>query len=388
MTNKRILIIGDANSFLLHDIVNNICISPILTVDILNTNPAQSILDSSVYNKVLYPNKANLYLQKVADKISPFLSFFLMRFFIKWCLKSIREDYDVIHIHFFNKNFLFLDVSHIKKATKELVITFWGSDFYKRSEVQRNKMIPYLNFASKIIFSNPDMKATFTDFYKNYYSKCHVLATGLDILSKIDLLRTKNLSKRDLKKELYIDPNKTVITIGYSSHPENHQVEIIEHIANKINENKLKNLHFVFPLTYGDKDYKKHIIALATENNLDFTAITTPLSKEQIAKYRVASDIMIHLRDTDQFSGTFQEYLYANNVIITGKWLPYQFIIDKGIYMHTISKLDNLSNILEHILSNLEIESQKTIGNNKIIAQISHWDVLVEKHIALYNITK
>ena len=86
MTNKRILIIGDANSFLLHDIVNNICISPILTVDILNTNPAQSILDSSVYNKVLYPNKANLYLQKVADKISPFLSFFLMRFFIGFSL--------------------------------------------------------------------------------------------------------------------------------------------------------------------------------------------------------------------------------------------------------------------------------------------------------------
>lgn len=388
MVNKRILIIGDANSFLLHDIVNNISASPNLTIDILNTNPAQSIIDPSIYNKVLYPNKANLYLQKIADRVNPYLSFFLMRFFIKWCLKSSNTIYDVTHIHFFNKNFLFLNVLHLKRRTKELVITFWGSDFYKRDNAQRNKMIPYLNSASKIIFSNPNMKGNFTDYYKNYYSKCHVLATGLDILSKIDQLEPKNLSKKDLKIALNIDPYKTVITIGYSSHTDNHQVEIIEHIANRIDKNKLENIHFVFPLTYGDTNYKQQIIDSANTNKFDFTALTTPLSKEQIAKYRIASDIMIHLRDTDQFSGSFQEYLYTGNVVITGKWLPYQFIVDKGIYMHSLSKLDELSGTLESVLVNIDSESENSKGNKRIIAEISHWNVLVEKHIAIYNQTK
>lgn len=385
MVNKHILIIGDANSFLLHDIVCNISISPNLTIDILNTNTNQSIIDSSIYNKVLCPNKFHLYLQKKADKVSPYLSFFLMRFFIKRSLKSANTNYDITHIHFFNKNFLFINVLHLKRTTKELIITFWGSDFYKRNKTQRNKMIPYLNFASKIIFSNPNMKGNFTDYYKNYYSKCHVLATGLDILSKIDLLGNKNLQKKDLKKALNIDPKKTVITIGYSSHTDNHQVEIIEHIAKKIDNNKLENLHFVFPLTYGDIEYKQQIISTATNYKLDFTALTMPLSKEQIAKYRVVSNIMIHLRDTDQFSGSFQEYLYTNNVVITGKWLPYQFIVDKGIYLHSLNKLDDLSNTLEYILENLDNESVKSNGNKRIIAEISHWNVLVDKHIAIYN---
>lgn len=385
MVNKRILIIGDANSFLLHDIVYNISISSNLTIDIINTNPAQSIIDSSIYNKVLYPNKIQLFIQKIADKLSPYLSFFLMRFFIKWCLKSANTNYDITHIHFFNKNFLFINVSHIQRATKELIITFWGSDFYKRNETQRNKMIPYLNFASKIIFSNPNMKGFFTDFYNNYYSKCHVLATGLDILSKIDQLEIEDSSKKNLKQELNINPNKKVITIGYSSHSDNHQVEIIEHIASRIGKNKLDNLHFVFPLTYGDINYKQQIIASAKKNNFDFTALTTPLSKEQIAKFRLVSEIMIHLRDTDQFSGSFQEYLYTNNVVITGKWLPYQFIVDKGIYLHTLSKLDELSDTLEYILANIDNESEKSYGNKRIIAEISHWNVLVNKHIAIYN---
>lgn len=385
MVNKRILIIGDANSFLLHDIVLNISASFKLTIDILNTNPTQAIIDPSIYNKILYPNKIHLYLQKKSNKVSPYLSFFLMRFFLKRILKSSNTNYDVTHIHFFNKNFLFINVLHLKRTTKELFITFWGSDFYKRNKTQRNKMIPYLDFASKIIFSNPTMKVYFTDFYKNYYSKCQVLATGLDILSKIDHLRSKNFSKKDFKQELNIDPNKTVITIGYSSHPDNHQVEIIEHIVRKIGKNKLENLHFIFPLTYGDIVYKQQIITSAKQNNLDFTALTTTLSKVQIAKYRIASDIMIHLRDTDQFSGSFQEYLYTNNVVITGKWLPYQFIIDKGIYLHTLGKLEDLSDTLVYILKNIDTEFEKSNCNKEIIAEISHWNLLTDKHLAIYT---
>ena len=308
-----------------------------------------------------------------------------MRLFISQCLKRIRNKYNVIHIHFFSKNFLHLKVSNIQKSTESLIITLWGSDFYKRNKVQLNKMRPYLDFASKIIFSNPDMKEDFSRFFFEYKSKCEVLSTGLGVLSTIDCLSNLYSQKYIYKKELGIDPSKTIVTIGYGSQTDQRQVEIIENISTHFDGKKLANIHFIFPLTYGDPIYKQKIIATAQKHNFTFTALTTPLSKEQIAKYRVASDIMIHLRDTDQFSGSFQEYLYANNLVITGKWLPYQFILDKGIYLHTLSKLDDLSDTLEFILVNLDNEFKKTSGNKRIIAEISHWNVLVDKHIAIYN---
>lgn len=385
MIEKRILIIGDANSFLLHDIVYNIRTSQKLLIDILNTNTGQKFIDLNIYNRVMYPSKIFFNIQKITDIISPYLSFFSLRFFIKKSLKYSTAKYDAVHIHFFNKNFLFIDVVNIQRITNELIITFWGSDFYKRDNAQRNKMKPYLNLASKIIFSNPDMKEHFTSYFNDYFSKCQVIATGLDILSHIDLLESKNLTKKSIKHELSIDPNKIVITIGYSSHQDNHQIEIIEQITKRGDKNYLNNIHFVFPLTYGDVNYKQKIIRTAQRYNLNFTALTHPLPKDLIAMYRLASDIMIHLRDTDQFSGSFQEYLYSNNIVITGNWLPYQFIIDKGIFMYSVSKIDELSDKLNFVLANLESEILKTIGNKKIIAEISHWNVLTEKHISIYD---
>lgn len=387
MANQQVLIIGDANSFLLHDIVQNIRQGSTLSISILNTNPNQTIIDPAIYSKALYPNKIQLQLQKISAKISPSLAFFLMRFFIKQCLKNSKAYYDTIHIHFFNKNFLYIDIEHIKNATNKLIITFWGSDFYKRTNSQKERMAPYLNYASNIIFSNPNMMEDFTNYFNAYQSKCSTLATGLGILSTIDKLMKRDEAKHSCKQELGIDPQTTVISIGYSSHPDQHQVEITQALANSLSACQLQKIHFVFPLTYGDEDYKQQIIETAEKNNLLYTAFTQRMGMEQIAKIRIASDVMIHLRDTDQFSGSFQEYLYTHNIVITGNWLPYKFIIKKGIYMHTINSMNELPNILTHILNNFNTELEKTTNNKKIIADISHWNILVDKHISLYTKT-
>ncbi|MEO0404813.1 MAG: hypothetical protein AAF193_08080, partial [Bacteroidota bacterium] len=41
------------------------------------------------------------------------------------------------------------------------------------------------------------------------------------------------------------------------------------------------------------------------------------------AKLRRATDIFIHLPQTDAFSNTLLEHLYAENLVILGTWLPY-----------------------------------------------------------------
>ncbi len=387
MESKRILIIGDGSSFLLHSIVKNINAADTkLTFDLLNTNTRQNIINPDIYNRILNPGKIHLILQKLADKINPYLSFFLMRFYLIRSIKLLTCNYyDYIHIHFFNKNFLYINIETLKRVTKQLIITFWGSDFFKRTNEQRMLMVPYLDFASKIIFSNPNMKDFFINFYNSYNSKCYIVATGLEILNEIDHLENKSINKNILKNEYQIDLNKTVVTVGYSSHPDNRQIEIIDHIVHKLEWDQIQNIFFIFPLTYGDPKYKKEVVKFAKQHKLFFSALTQPLTNEEIAKYRIITDIMIHLRDTDQFSGSFQEHLYAKNVIITGKWLPYQFILSKGIYMHVIDNFNELSSTLSSILENLETEFDKCSNNKTIIGEISHWKNIVDKHILIYN---
>lgn len=384
MNYKRVLIIGDANSFLLNDIVYNVNKKyGQISFDILNTNPKLQIIDKNLYSKIVSPGLLFDKFQRFVSSINKYAAFFSMRYYMKYSLKSASSNYDFVHIHFFNKNFLYINPKHIQNITRNLVISFWGSDFYKRSSLQKQKMIPYLDIAKEILFGNPQMRDSLVDYYNNYFSKTRILPIGLEILSSIDNEIDKFNSNKELKNDLGFS-DKTVITIGYSSHPDQHQIEIIELITKSIDSRELDRIHFVFPLTYGDQNYKEQIIYSAKKHGLSFTALTKPLSKDIIAKYRIASDIMVHLRDTDQFSGSFQEYLYTGNVVITGNWLPYQFIIDKGIYLHSLGNIDELSTTLNYVLVNLNTESEKTIGNKRIIAEISHWNVLVEKHFSVY----
>lgn len=385
MNYKRVLIIGDANSFLLNDIVYNVNKKYVqISFDILNTNPKLQIIDKNLYSKIVSPGLLFDKFQRFVSSINKYAAFFSMRYYMKFSLKNVSSNYDFVHIHFFNKNFLYINPKHIQNITPNLVISFWGSDFYKRSSLQRQKMIPYLDFATEILFGNPQMRDSLVGYYNNYFSKTRILPIGLEILSSIDIELDKCNTKKEIKKDLGFS-DKTVITIGYSSHPDQHQIEIIELIANRTIPEDIAKIHFVFPLTYGDNNYKQQVINSAKKHNLSFTALTTPLPKNLIAKYRLASDIMLHLRDTDQFSGSFQEYLYTSNVVITGNWLPYQFIIDKGVYLHSLSSFNELSNTLNYVLVNLNTESEKTIGNKRIIAEISHWNALVEKHSSIYN---
>lgn len=382
---KKVLIIGDAESFLINDIVTNIFQhSASIEFDILNTNPSQKVINSSLYKNILKPNKILYFLQLVSSRVNQYLSFFLMRFFIISALNRNRKHYDAIHIHFFNKNLLYVKCSKIIRNTNKLIITIWGSDIYKRNYKQKLKMTSYFNHASAIVFSNPETKFFFLKTFDKFYTKSIVLRTGLGILKNIDNYSQKNISKTELKKMLNIDPQKTIITIGYSSSPDHHTVEIIRLIARNLEPNVQHSIHFIFPLTYGDPRYKKNIISTAQELNLSFTAFESPLPADKIAIIRMATEIMIHLRDTDQFSGSFQEHLYAGNVVITGKWLPYQFLIDQGIYMHCIRSIDDLPFCLNDILSKLNSELSKTIINKNIIAKLSHWNILVDKHLELY----
>lgn len=385
MNSRRVLLVGDANSFLLNDIALNLHNhNKNIHIDILNTNPTLGVLDKTIYRNILKSNAFLWWLQKLISRINQYPAFFSMRFVIKCILKNIDEKYDVVHLHFFNKNFFHIDISYFQRISNKLLITFWGSDFVKRTDAQKGKMIPYLNTADEIIFANPLMKQNFLDHFKNYHDKTKVLPFGLDIFNAIDnLINNSDTNKKIIKEELGFD-SKTVVSIGYSSHPEQHQVEILQDIVQNLDKETLQNIHFVLPLTYGDAEYTKRIIGTANALNLNYTALTSRMTKEAIAKVRYASDIMIHLRDTDQFSGSFQEYLYTRNIVITGAWLPYEFLTNDGLYFHTIDRRSNLFPLLKNVLNNIDSEYMKTKDNPKILAKYSHWNTLIDKHISIY----
>jgi hypothetical protein len=76
------------------------------------------------------------------------------------------------------------------------------------------------------------------------------------------------------------------------------------------------------------------------------------MTDEAIAYLRKATNILIQTQKTDAFSGSTQEHLFAQSVVITGEWLPYQSLKEKDIYFETIDSMTSLSKKLSDVIDN------------------------------------
>lgn len=381
--NKKILIIGDASSFFLQDIVNRLhTYNSHLQFDLLPTNSSFDVLKPHSFKHIYYPHLFPKKVFKIITKCNIDFAFFLMRFFLKKVFRKKLMKYDTIHIHFFNKNLLYLDPKYLIDSSSQLLISFWGSDFYKRSMSEKMRMKKYLKNAKIISFSNSATATTFTDVFPRYVDKIKIIRFGLPILDVIDSI-SATFKKKTLPDIDNISSDKIVLTIGYSSHPDQQHLDIINALKN-CEKLDLDRFLFVFPLTYGDKAYADKVVNYAKKLKLNFKAYLTRLSLEEIAQIRLQTDIMLHLRKTDQFSGSFQEHLYAGNIVITGAWLPYQQLLDEKAYFHSIDSLRELPGLLLTVQNDLSEEKRKSIINKEIIASLSAWENIILTHISLY----
>src|SRR6185437_11588757 len=76
------------------------------------------------------------------------------------------------------------------------------------------------------------------------------------------------------------------------------------------------------------------------------------------------TDLMIQIPITDAFSGSLQEHLFAQNIVIAGSWLPYQSLKDKSIYYETIDSISGLKHKILVVINNLDEIKNRIIKSN------------------------
>ena len=179
--------------------------------------------------------------------------------------------------------------------------------------------------------------------------------------------------------ELGIPQDRIVVTIGYNATKEQHHLELI----NNIKKNEiLKKAFYILPLSYGNQEYKKIVIDEFERSGIDGKYFCDFWPIEEVCKLRVVSDIMIQIQDTDAFSSSMNEYLYAGAAIITGAWLPYK-IIKKFLYL--VNSAEEVSSLLEKMIDNLKKYKAKSIGAEEFFDSNYSWQAVKPKWLALYE---
>lgn len=303
----------------------------------------------------------------------------LSMFFRMWYIKRVIQEnnFDLLNIHI--SRWFYLIILHWLTKQK-LVVTFYGSDFYRTSDFIKKIQTILYKKADAITFTNPLTKGSFLEYYKDFEDKSYVCKFGLKTLDFID--KNRNIDKKTLRESLGYNKEKTVVTCGYNSTKEQQHGKIVESIL-KLPAETLGKIQFVFPMTYGNSINKEKVKNILKQTNLDYILLEDFLYGDDNANIKLASDIMINVLETDSFSGSMQEFLYANNIVVTGSWLPYEVFDNAGIRYLKINNIDELSLKLEELIKS-DFKAFDTSKNQKIISDLSLWDNTIESWVDIY----
>jgi hypothetical protein len=376
----RVLIIGDKNHVFIYNLVKWIKKTnpKVDSIDVFHRNKKRQKTDALYRNIYSYessigslPITRRFYREKSKNR------YFLNKFI------KIQENFDLTHIHYFEdrlvKNAKFI----ADNLTGRLIVSIWGSDFYRRNSEDRDKMLPILKRAEVITFENPEMMEEF----RSYYLKHHdIVFKQLSInrfgLAPLDDLKNLKLTREECKSELNLPIESITITVGYNAFRGQQHDEIIKSfkaVADKLDARVI----LLFPLTYGDQVYGDHLNSKLQGLGLPYKVFSSFMTNREVALLRKASDYFINLQITDALSGSMLEHLYANSIVVTGSWLPYGVLDKLGIKIHKINDVSQVGEIMIKLIEDKTHNFDNTNGDK--IFEFSYWGNCIKSWNELYG---
>lgn len=381
MSEKRILLVGNGN----HQFITNYVYwlkkstKSKYIVDILSDRQVNDE-NKKYYNTIFRKNDRNLIYQ-IISKIKGVRRYY--RFFLYNKIIKTLPLYDVVHFHFISIDSYFIIEQFKKNTTSKIILSIWGSDMYRVNSTSEKGFIEACQKADALTFTNQKSIDYFKMKYnwnKNNLKLCRFGLTPLENLKKLTTTRV------ECKKQLNWNPKKRAVTIGYNLNSAQQHLEILTQFDNDSTKELMDEIQLILPITYGGTPkYKNQLLEKLKQLPFEYIFYDTFLTDEKVAQIRKASDIMIQLQLTDQFSGSMQEHLYSRNVVITGSWLPYRTMKENGAWFIEIDKLEELAKVIPVIIKDFEKYELKTKNNPQVISELSSWDKNIYSWIDLYN---
>jgi len=381
MSEKRILLVGNGN----HQFITNYVYwlkkstKSKYIVDILSDRQVNDE-NKKYYNTIFRKNDRNL-IYRIISKTKGVRRYY--RFFLYNKIIQTLPIYDVVHFHFISIDSYFIIEQFKKKTTSKIILSIWGSDMYRVNSTSEKGFIEACQKADALTFTNQKSIDYFKMKYNWNKNNLKLCRFGLTPLENLKRLAT---TREECKKQLNWNLQKMAVTIGYNLHAAQQHLEILTQFDNEKVKKLKDKIQLILPITYGGTlKYKNQLLEKLKQ--LPFESITydTFLTDEKVAQIRKASDIMIQLQLTDQFSGSMQEHLYSRNVVITGSWLPYETMKENGAWFIEIDKLEELAKVIPVIIKDFEKYELKTKNNPQVISELSSWDKNIYSWIDLYN---
>ncbi len=352
----KYLVIGDSNSMHIFNFVKTFLMPRGYEIHLL-TLSTQRVREE--YRQFYKDN--NITLHSVAEKGYKGLDktnrvYRLLNLWRKMRLMKDVHCVDICHVHSVYKTSIAM-VLRNQKRLKKLILSYWGGDVEdKNPEVLklREQAFPH---ADAITVTVEQTLKDFRDIHGTQYDeKLHICRFATDGLNCIKGL-SESVSREDCRDAYNVPKDKILVTCGYSATREQHQDKILEELQKMPDELKEK-IFAIVPMQYGPKDPEYFAKVEKAKENADFPCVILKdyVPFEMSAKLAIATDIYLHMRDTDAFSNALKEHVFAGSEIIMGNWLKYIELEKMGADFVGVDSFDEMRKEFEKKLESYTLK--------------------------------
>lgn len=383
---QKILVLGIGQSNFLDQLYEPISLENtqlIIDVDGYNDiSKGKSTSENNIYNNFFDFKKTKIgFYSRIKMTIQLFFLsvFWRILFFeisqqasLKNCKKVINElsrakyivdqfiipmNYDLIHFHFCTpENLRYMNFLPMKAKT---ICSFWGSDLLRNTGISNVFYVQLaLNNASAITIQTRELaEILYCKYGRIFANKTKIIPFTIStkIYEFIDLYLKDSMKIEEFKFKYGIPIDKKVIVVSHNAFKENNHILILEELKN-LQKSVKEKIVVVLPLAYGGNPSYINELILLTSQMTDFKVILLfdYLNAEEVALFRLATDVLIQMPISDALSGAMTEVLYAENKVISGSWLPYGILKRKGIEFVQIENFHEIQNQLNILLAATE----------------------------------
>ena len=306
----------------------------------------------------------------------------LLLLFQRKIIINLSRNYQVIDIHFFSTCYDKI-IPQLSGQSKKIKITVWGSDFYRANKKRIEEQRSLYGLVDCIQVATNRMGTDFLKTFPEYYSKIRYAHFGMqqfDLIKEFD----NKIELYNYRHALGIPDDRLIIACGYNGSYSQQHLIIIDSIAS-LKPPLKESVFLLFQMTYGlTAEYLKRITDHLTSTGLSYRILTNHLSKNEVAKLRLITDIAISISISDAYSASVQEQIFAENIVITGAWLPYDYLKEKNIYFIE-TEINELTGKISDCLENIETHKNRLIHNRDKIHKVSSWESSIIDWVHIYR---
>ena len=373
--NRKIVILGNADSFWLQRYIDNVSLPLNHNVTLISATNNQ-YRDYYAKKKVLVittkPEKMGILGHRVNA--------------LKTTVNTLKEikkvSPDIIHVHYAYP-YIMRILPFVSKKRKK-IITFWGSDLLRADKKEYKLIKKAACISHSLVVGAEDLFYRLIELDHGFEAKTEIIRMGLTAFDSIDAKRNYAIESKIhfLGKA---NQGKIIITIGYNASKAQQHLSVLKKISELSDEIKQK-LMVVLPLTYQneDKTYLNEIDQVLKDSGINGFLLKEFMDDDHIAELCLSTDIFINAQTTDAISASMLEHLYSGSLVLNGRWLKYPFIDDNNIQCVKFDDFNDMKMIILKLITDGQISYDKSTVAS-IVKENFSWNSSRQKWKMVYD---